>query len=160
MKTWLLKIVQGRYRCWDDFVRYGMVSAGHGNPPSAPLKRLSVGDEVYAWLDGRGYVGRGTVTQTAVLAGQFEIAGDFVLKDGSGRLDRVKLTEILGLGRADMCEDASDPKRGEWVVGIKWLSVGSRKKPKRFPGMQEPQDTIEQLSDVETEKFLASAFKT
>src|SRR5262245_43391748 len=132
MKKWLVKIVEGRYRSWEDFLQYGMLSAGHGNPPSAPLKLLSVGDEVYAFLSTRGYVGRGRVTQTATLADQFVVVGNFVAKDGSGRFDRVKLTEILLL-RSDICSDASDPLLGEWVVGVKWLSTCSKKKKtKRF----------------------------
>jgi hypothetical protein len=160
MKTWLLKVVEGRYRCWDDFLRYGMVSAGHDNPPSGPLKRLSIGDEVYAFLDPRGYVGRGRVTQAAVLAGQFVVTGDFIAKDGSGTFNRVKLTEILLLRRSDMREDADDPLLGEWVVGVKWLRTCARKKPRRFAGMQEPRDTVEELADGETATFLASAFGT
>ena len=160
MKKWLLKVVEGRYRCWDDFLDYGMVSAGHDNPPSGPLKLLSVDDEVYAFLDPRGYVGRGRVTQGAVLAEQFVVAGDFVAKDGSGRFDRVKLTEILLLRRSDMREDASDPLLGEWVVAVKWLSSCPKKKPKRFAEMQKPTNTVEEIADKETEKFLASAFGT
>ena len=117
MKKWLLNVVEGRYRCWDDFFSYGMASAGHGNPPSAPLKLLSIGDEVYAFLNRRGYVGRGRVTQAAVLAEQFIVTGDFVAKDGSGRFDRVKLTEILLLRRSDMREDAGDPVLGNGSSG-------------------------------------------
>jgi len=160
MKKWLLKVVEGRYRCWDDFLYYGMVSAGHGNPPSAPLKRLSIGDEVYAFLDTRGYVGRGKVTRAAVLAEQFVVTGDFVSMDGTLTCNRVKLTEIALLRRSDMREDADDPLLGEWVVGVKWLSSCPRKKPKRFAGMQEPSSTVEELADGETEKFLASALGT
>jgi hypothetical protein len=160
MKKWLLKVVEGRYRCWDDFLRYGMVSAGHDNPPSSPLKLLSIGDEVYAFLDPRGYVGRGRVTQAAVLAGQFVVTGDFIAKDGSGRFDRVKLTDILLLQRSDMREDADDPLLGEWVAGVKWLSTCPKKTPKGFSGMQKPRNTVEDIADAETEKFLASAFGT
>ena len=157
MKKWLLKIVEGRYRCWDDFLHYGMVSAGHDHPPGAPLNLLSIGDEVYAFLDPRGYVGRGKVTQTAVLPGQFVVVGDFTAMDGSGRFDRVKLTDIV-LRRSDMREDADDPRRAEWVVGVQWLGTCPRKKAKRFAGMQVPSKTVEELADPETERVLASAF--
>lgn len=160
MKKWLLKVVEGRYRCWDDFLYYGMVSAGHGNPPRAPLKLLSIGDEVFAFLNTRGYVGHGKVTQPAVLAEHFVVTGDFIAKDGSGRFNRVKLTDIQLLRRSDMREDADDPLLGEWVVGVKWLSSCPRKKPKRFAGIQEPTNTVEELTDEETEKFVASAFGT
>ena len=102
MTTWLIKIVEGRYRCWDDFLAYGMVSAGHDNPPGAPLKRLSIGDEVYAYLNSRGYVGRGEVTNAARLADDFVVDGDFVSMDGSMKSGRVKLTEIVLLRRSAM----------------------------------------------------------
>ena len=160
MKKWLLKVVEGRYRCWEDFHHYGMVSAGHDNPPSAPLKLLSVGDEVYAFIATRGYLGHGIVTQAAVLADRFIVAGNFIAKDGSGTFDRVKLTEILLLRRSDMRNDASDPVLGEWVVGVKWLSTYPKKKAKRFAGMQEPKNTIEEITDAETERFLATTFNT
>ena len=160
MTTWLVRIVEGRYRCWDDFLCYGMVSAGHGDPPGAPLQLLSIGDEVYAFLAARGYVGRGEVTKAALLAGHFVVDGDFVSMDGSARCNRVKLTDILLLRRSDMRKDGDDPLVGEWVVGIRWLSACSRKKPKRFAGMQEPRNTVEELGDQETRKFLASAFGT
>jgi len=157
--TWLIKIVEGRYRCWDDFLAYGMVSAGHDNPPGAPLKRLSIGDEVYAYLNSRGYVGRGEVTNAARLADDFVVDGDFVSMDGSMKSGRVKLTEIVLLRRSDMRNDGNDPLVGEWVVGIKWLSTCSRKRPKRFAGMQEPNDTVQELSDRKTKEFLAEAFR-
>jgi hypothetical protein len=157
--TWLIRIVEGRYRCWDDFLSYGMVSAGHDDRPGAPLKLLSVGDEVYAFLSSRGYVGRGEVTTAATLADDFVVDGDFVSMDGSMRCSRVKLTDIVLLRRRDICQDGDDPQAGEWVVGIKWLSTCSRKRPKRFAGMQEPNDTVQKLSDRKTKEFLASAFR-
>ena len=136
-----------------------MASASHDNPPSAPLKLVSPGDEVYAFLNNRGYVGRGRVIESAVLADQFVVHGDFVAKDGSGRFDRVKLTEMQLL-RADMCEGASDPHLGEWVVRVQWLSTCPRKKAKHLPGAPDPKDTVEVLVDAEAEKLLVSAFGT
>ena len=83
MRKWLVKVVEGRYRCWDDFLQYGMLSAGHGDPPSDPLKLLTARDEVYAFLNTRGYVGRGQVTSAAVVAAEFVVSGNFVSMDGS-----------------------------------------------------------------------------
>ena len=159
MATWLIKIVEGRYRCWDDFLAYGMVSAGHDNPPGAPLKLLIMGDEVYAYLNTRGYVGRGEVTKTARLADDFVVDGDFVSMDRSMKSSHVKLTEIALLRRGDICQDGDDPLVGEWVVGVKWLSTCSRKRPKHFAGIQEPNDTIQELSDRKTKEFLTEAFR-
>ena len=160
MRKWLLKVVEGRYRCWEDFLSFGMASAGHGNPPSAPMKLLSVGDDIYAYLDPRGYVGRGTVTQAAVLAGQFVVAGDFVAMDGFGHFDHAKLTDIATLKRSDMRDDGDDPRFGEWVVAVNWISTCPKKKPKRFTGMQVPSNTVEALAHPKTETVLAAAFGT
>ena len=87
------------------------------------------------------------------------VDGNFVAIDGSGSFDQVKLTDILLLRRSDMRKNGDNPFIGEWVVGVKWLSNCSRKKPKRFAGMQEPSNTVEELLDEETKKFLASAFR-
>jgi hypothetical protein len=158
MRKWLVKVVEGRYRCWDDFLQYGMLSAGHGDPPADPLKFLTAGDEVYAFLNTRGYVGRGQVASAAVLAAEFVVSGNFVSMDGSMRSKRVRLSEILLLRRSDMTNEGNNPLVGEWVVGVRWLATWPRKKAKRFDGMQEPRGTVEELIDAETARFLASAF--
>ena len=160
MTTWLVKIVEGRYRCWDDFLQYGMVSAGHADPPPDPLKRLVPGNQLYAFLNTRGYVGRGEVTSRAVLADEFVVSGDFVSMDRSLRSRRVRLGEILLLKRSDMTSDGRNPAVGEWVVGVRWLATCPRKKAKRFEGMQEPQGAADELRDEETGRFLGSAFGT
>ena len=157
MRTWLVKIVEGRYRCWDDFLQYGMVSAGHHDPPADPLKLLRPGEQLYAFLNTRGYVGRGEVTSAAVLADEFVVSGDFVSMDRSMKSSRVRLSEILLLKRSDMTSDGRNPAVGEWVVGVRWLATCARKKPKRFEGMQEPRSTAEELVDEETRRFLGSA---
>ena len=115
VRTWLIKIVEGRYRCWDDFLFYGMASAGHSDPPGAPMKLLSVGDEVYAFLNTRGYVGRGKVTKAASLADQFVVDGNFIAIDGSGSFNQVKLTDILLLGMGRRREVAQQllPEKAE-----------------------------------------------
>src|SRR5262245_10583859 len=158
MRKWLIKVVEGRYRCWDDFLQYGMLSAGHGDPPADPLKLLTAGEEVYAFLNTRGYVARGQVTSAAVLADEFVVSGNFVSMDGSMRSNRLRLPEILLLRRSDMTDQGSNPLVGEWVAGVRWLATCPRKKPKRFDGMQEPKGTVEELTDAETRRFLASVF--
>jgi hypothetical protein len=124
MTKWLVKVVEGRYRCWDDFLQYGMLSAGHGDPPADPLKLLTAGDEVYAFLNTRGYVGRGQVTSAGVLAAEFVVSGNFVSMDGSMRSKRVRLSEIVLLRRSDMTNEGSDPwsvsgssPSGGWPLG-------------------------------------------
>jgi hypothetical protein len=65
---------------------------------------------------------------------------------------------ILLLRRSDMTNEGNNPLVGEWVVGVRWLATWPRKKAKRFAGMHEPRDTVEELIDADTGRFLASVF--
>ncbi len=46
-------------RSWDDERRYGFLSAGGGRKWRDEISRLSVGDKVYAYINGAGYCGGG-----------------------------------------------------------------------------------------------------
>src|SRR5262245_58217697 len=83
------------------------------------------------------HVARGQVTRAAVLPISSSSKAIFVAKDVSGRFDRVMLMDILLIKRPT-CANASDPKLGEWVIAVKWLS-GCPKKAKRIAGMPEPE---------------------
>lgn len=63
---WFVNIGEGdgpeNTRSWSDCRRYGFVSAG--GKVGRQLRRLSVGDRVFAYRNGHGYVGAGVVTHT------------------------------------------------------------------------------------------------
>ena len=55
-------------RTWEDARKYGFISAGGGSWYSGTLKRLNVGDKVFAYIPKKGYVGYGLVTDTVTQA--------------------------------------------------------------------------------------------
>ena len=69
-------IGEGPHRRWEDCRRYGFVSAGQGRWYSASLHQLAPGARVFACFPKRGYVGVGTVTESAVRVRDFRVVND------------------------------------------------------------------------------------
>ena len=63
---WFVNVGESEHRTWEDNVTYGFVAAGHDERYSRPPRKLGVGDEVFAYMAGLGYVGYGVVTAFAV----------------------------------------------------------------------------------------------
>src|SRR5659263_313208 len=70
---WFVHVGEGRHRNWDDCKEYGFLSAGQDRKYSDPLKKLKVGNHLFAYMKGRGYVGFGEVTSEAVQINDFEV---------------------------------------------------------------------------------------
>lgn len=155
MKNWIVKIVQGKYRCWDDFRIYGFISAGHNNPPSDPLRELKKGDRVFAYFDNKGVIAIGIVEREAILAEHCEIEGDFIAKDESGRYSKLHIKDIL-LNRPHLTDDSNDPSIGEWIVRINWLSI--EKKPQKFRKLPDFHNLMLELTDNDIVKEIESRF--
>jgi hypothetical protein len=60
-------------RSWDDFRRYGFVSASGGPRWIKPLQQLTSGDRIFTHVPGRGYTGVGIVQEPAVPITEFLI---------------------------------------------------------------------------------------
>lgn len=94
------------YRAWADCRKYGFLSAGHGKIWGEQTKALRVGDIVAAYLSGKGYVGVGIVSETAVMAKDFRIDGK--------RLDE------LDLVCKRIIENGDDHEKAEYLVRVEW----------------------------------------
>jgi hypothetical protein len=92
-------------------MEYGFISAGGDRKYSDPLKRLGVGDKLFAYQKGLGYVGFGVVTSTPVMAKEF-----LVESRGARLFD-------LPLKQPGMKRDSDDPDLSEWGVGVMIESV-------------------------------------
>ena len=101
-------------RSWDDCRKYGFMLAG-GTPKHIGFARqLRVGDKVFAYLSGRGYVGLGEVTAEAVPF------NDFVPEGHSKPLPELPLAVTIDEGRmahADRCD---------WCARIRWIHAVGR----------------------------------
>jgi hypothetical protein len=99
---------EGVQRNWEDPRRYGFVSAGHGPKWRDEISRLAIGDRIYAYLNGAGYVGGGEVRSTAERADNFIPPGfDKPLRE-------------LPLESQSWFLDGDDPELAEYMVGVKW----------------------------------------
>ncbi len=74
-------------RRWEECRQYGFLAAGQGAQWSDPLRELSKGDVVVAYLKGHGYVGIGQVLQEAVRPTEFMYKGkaldSYISRDNS-----------------------------------------------------------------------------
>ncbi len=141
---WYVNVGEGPHRNWDDCMKYGFLSAGQGKLYSDALKKLNVGDQIFAYLKGHGYVGFGTVTQEVVMAKEFRV--------GTQSLFNLPLTQM------GMKENADNPEMSEWVVGIKWNKTYQRDQARRFQGIFAKQPVVCKLRDARTLEFLKREF--
>lgn len=143
---WFVNVGESEHRNWDDNRRYGFVSAGQGEKYSKPLRKLGLGDKIFAYMKGVGYVGYGEVTTLAVPITEFTPAGS----------DQTLLQEPLAAPKAG--ENANDQAMAEWVVGVRWLKTYERSDARRFPGMFANQNIVCKLTDQQTLDFVMREF--
>lgn len=143
---WYVNVGGGPTRSWKDMHRYGFIAAGGGRAWSGALERLSIGDRIYAYQKGCGYVGFGTVTETAVMARDAVIDGRALLG--------------LDLDQPDMAHDQDDPNLAEYVARVQWQRAYPLAEAKTFPGVFANQNVVCRLRDPATLEFLAQHFGT
>jgi hypothetical protein len=141
---WFVNVGECDYRNWDDNHRYGFIAAGQGTVYSKPLTKLEVGDKIFAYLKGRGYVGYGEITSPACMAKDFMVEGKPLLD--------------LKLVAPSMASNWEDPELSEWVVGVKWLRAYPREQAKTFPGVFANQNVVCKLRQEQTIDFLKREF--
>lgn len=95
------------HRHWEDMREFGFIAAGYGRFYSIRLNQLSIGDPIFVYQKGYGYIGYGIVTSSSVMA------KDFVGGDGHKLKD-------LKLRGADILHDPDDPEMADYVVGVEW----------------------------------------
>ena len=112
-KDWYISLGIGENRNWDDCQKYGFISAGGGKWYSNTLKLLPIGGRVFVYVPNQGYVGVGIVKKPAIIIRDFKVTVDGVEKP---ILETPLKTPKLG-------ENAEDPDKSEYLVGIEWLKT-------------------------------------
>jgi hypothetical protein len=144
--SWFVNVGEGSHRTWDDNVQYGYTGAGQGERYSRPLKHLKVGDRIFAYMKGLGYVGYGEVTKEALPIDQFIVDTD----------NKPLLEHPLRAPHAS--ENHTSLEKCEWAVGIRWLKTFSKEEAKTFKGVFANQNIVCKLRDVKTLEFLRGEF--
>jgi len=110
---------EGPHRNWDDYTKYGFVSAGQGARWRDVICGFNKGDVIVAYLRGKGYVGVGRIKEPA------KRIRDVII--GSRRL------LDLELKCNNMDDNMDDPELSEYVAPVDWICRFSRKEAKRKP---------------------------
>jgi Endonuclease NucS len=143
---WFVNVGEGEHRNWDDNRKYGYIGAGQGEKYSRPLRHLQVGDKIFAYMKGIGYVGYGEVTKEAAPI------RDFVVDQFGRPLLDLPLRAVHAAENKDSAEDS------EWAVGVKWLKEVPREQAKTFKGAFANQNIVCKLRDPKTLEFLRAEF--
>lgn len=143
---WFVNVGECEYRNWEDNQHFGYIGAGHGAWYSRALKRLSVGDRIYAYIKNHGYVGFGEVEHEAVMIKDFREAytGQRILEQ-----------DLIAPNAADNCEDE---EFAEYAVGVKWIKTFPKVEAKTFSGAFANQNVVCKLRDPSTLEFLHKTF--
>lgn len=145
----VVTIGEGPQRAWADCVKYGFVSGGNGRWYSKSLNALFPGARVFACIPGKGYVGVGTVVDSAVPVKEFQV-------EYEGRVANIL---DVPLEAVSMGQHANDPDLSEYVVRIKWETTKPVEEARWKKGMRANQNTAWKLRNKFTLNELLEFFK-
>ena len=135
---------------WSIARKYGLLNAGGGSWYWKPLRNLTPGKRVFAYVAGAGYVGIGRVTDEMIAARDAKV-------DVEGHLK--SLLDQPGLSTQWRERAASDdPDLTEMVVPVEWLGTRPLKGAVKEKGLFASQVTVCRLKDEHTIKTVESAF--
>jgi hypothetical protein len=138
---------EGPHRNWDDEIRYGYISSGGGKKYTSPLNQLFVGCRVFVYIPGTGYVGVGTVTETAQPVTEFMVEVDGERK---GLLDAPL--------KAPSLTEYTQPDNMEYAVRVEWIRTLPRDKAIKEKGMFANQNSACKLRNSFTLERLTERF--
>jgi hypothetical protein len=95
---------------WDDSRQYSFVCAGGGKRYRQIMQNFKLGDVIYTYVSGNGYVGIGIVTRTAILF------RDATLEDGKTRLSDLQEAGKL----SGKYNDSTDDDKCDWIALVNW----------------------------------------
>ena len=107
---------EGKHRNWDDYLKYGFISAGQGPRWRDAMLGFKPGDIVAAYLKRHGYVGIGKILAAALMANLVQVSNKPLLS--------------LPLKCPGFADNAGDNLKSEYVCKVKWLASVSRAEAK------------------------------
>lgn len=99
---------QDEHRNWDDYRKFGFISAGQGRRFRDAMLGFNEGDMIAAYLKGRGFVGIGKILTRARMIRGVNIDGTPLL--------------TLPLTAPKMSDHSEDKERSEYVCRVKWVA--------------------------------------
>lgn len=102
-------IGEGPHRSWSDYIKYGFISAGQGYKWRDSMLGFSVGDIIFAYTSGYGYIGIGIVETKAKRINEVKIINKSLLD--------------LKLKCKNMSDNEDDIEKSEYVCLVKWIKT-------------------------------------
>lgn len=115
-RIYYYNVGEGDHRSWDDFRKYGFISAGQGVRWKNSLKGFQKGDIFSAYLKSHGFVGVGRILQVAKPIREVSIQGTPLLSH-----DLICQNMNDNINSDDLCE---------YVCLVEWLSSVERDEAK------------------------------
>jgi uncharacterized protein len=103
---------EGPHRNWDDYLRFGFISAGQGLRWRDAMLGFNEGDLVAAYLKGRGFVGIGQLTSRAKPIQQVAMGGKPLLN--------------FDLRCQNMADNIASTDLCEYVATVNWIKTVDR----------------------------------
>lgn len=138
---------ENAFRNWDDYAKYGFISAGLGPKYRDVMKAFNQGDLVAAYLKSNGFVGVGRIVETAKRIRDVQIKGTPLLQ--------------LKLKATEPDHDCDNDELCEYVCAVKWLARVPRDEGKKSAGMKlftNPQIRASLNSHPKTVRFIEREF--
>lgn len=138
---------EGEARNWDDYAKYGFISAGRGPKYRDVMQSFNQGDLVAAYLKSYGFVGVGRIQETAKMIRDIQIKGKPLLQ--------------LKLKATEPDHDGDNEELCEYVCAVKWLARVPREEAKKSSGMKlftNPQIRASLDSHPKTVRFIEREF--
>lgn len=107
---------EGDSRSWDDYVRFGFISAGQGKRWKDAICGFREGDVFAAYLKGKGFVGVGRIDARAMMVRDALVEGRPIL--------------TLDLACHGMAQNSGDPNLSEYVCRVTWIATVPRDQAK------------------------------
>ena len=107
---------EGPHRDWDDYRKYGFISAGHGEQWRDQILKFQKGDVVAAYLKKRGFVGIGRIREPAKKIKDVEIRGKRLLD--------------FDLRCKSMGDHSNNKDKSEYVALVEWIKAVPREEAK------------------------------
>jgi hypothetical protein len=143
---WFVNVGEGEHRNWEDNRKYGYIGAGQGQKYSDSLKKLAMGDPIFAYMKGLGYVGYGIVREPA------KMIKDFIVQKEQKPLLDLKLTA------PNARENSEDPLMSDWAVGVDWIKTFAREDARTYKGIFANQNIVCKLRNKQTIDYLMTQF--
>ena len=109
---------EDEHRNWDDYKKFGFISAGQGKRWKDAMLGFKKGDVIAAYLKGHGFVGIGKITDCAKPIRKVQIHGKPLLS--------------LTLSATNMAANSGSDEYCEYVAPVEWLATVERNDPPKW----------------------------